>query len=206
MRSLSPRSFFSTLILLATAGLVQAQTTDNQNQSPEVRHGFHFGVGVIGLDEDKALEQGVDDSATVLDIGYYATVGRNFAFIAGLTVPIIDDEDPFSQQVEDEWDDDVYWESSDIQAWGILLEGSARFPLNDTVSFGGAVGLRTLDASREISFCDDCYSEDIDLDGGAYLRPYVNIDTGRFAFEASYAVFMSGDYTNGPLANFIWSF
>lgn len=203
MRFLSFR-FFLPLTLIMAANMAQAQT--DSDQSADISHGVYFGIGVLGLDEDEAFAQGVDDSATVLDAGYYATVGRHFAFIAGLSVPLIDDEDPFSQLVEDEWDNDVSWEESSIDAWSLLLEASARYPLNNTVSIGGAVGLRTLEASREITYCRNCRSEDIDLDGGTYIRPYVNVDTGMFSFEVSYTSFMSGDFTDGVLTNFIWSF
>ena len=200
------KSIYFSLLYLITCQFAVAAGMDPEKSQPEYRHGFYGGVGFVGIDEDKAFEQGVDDSAIIFDIGYIGTVGDHFSFLAGIYIPLIDDEDQFSQTVENNFGGDISNESSDISAWGILLEASGRLPLNDVVSLGGAVGMRTLTADREIAYCSDCYSEDIDLDGGSYMRPYLSIRTSHmFSFEISYISFFSGDFTDGPQANFVWS-
>ncbi len=176
-------------------------------EEPSVSHGMYVGIGILGIDEEKAYSQGVGDEALFLDVGYELTVGKHFALNMAFSLPVIDDEDPFEELVETEgWYDGYDWEESSIEAWGLVLEVSGIVPVNSVFSFGGGIGYRTLTASREISFCDDCYSEDVDLDGGTYFRPYVNIETGSFNIELSYITFMSGDFTRGVSANFIWSF
>ena len=198
--------FHLLLFLLAWgAHYTVAASMNNDNTESDVEHGLYFGVGTFGIDEDKAYEQGVDDSGIILDMGYVGNVGEHFAFLAGISIPIIDDEDPFSQLVEDEWDGDLSYASSDISAWGFIFEASGRMPLNNSVALGGAVGLRTLSADREITGCSNCPSEDVDLDGGTYIRPYIKVGSGSFTFEFSYINFFSGDFTNGPLVNFMWS-
>lgn len=205
--------FFFTSVFSVLSAVSLAQDNDDYNVPMSVSHGVYVGVGSMGLDEDEAYRQGVDDVALLFDAGYQVAIGRYLAFRVGAYAAVIDDEDPFEEYVEDDdywFDDDRYgdyrWENSDIQAWGVVLEASGRFPINNVLSLGGGLGYRTLSASREITFCDDCYSEDVDLEGGAYFRPYINIDAGRFDIQFSYTTFMSGDFTHGANANFIWSF
>lgn len=200
--------FFTSLFsVLSAVSLAQ------DNVPISVNHGVYFGISAMGLDEVKAYQQGVDDVALLLDVGYQAAVGPYLAFRAGVYAAVIEDEDPFEEFVEsdyywfdDNWSENYRWEESSIQAWGIVLEASGRFPINQVLSVGGGLGYRSLFASREITFCNDCYSENVDLEGGVYFRPYLNINTGRFNIQVSYTTFMSGDFTHGANANFIWSF
>lgn len=213
MTSSAIKLLFFTSVFSVLSAVSLAQDSDDYNVPMRVAHGVYVGVGSIGLDKNEAYRQGVDDVALLFDAGYQVAIGSYLDFRLGVYAAVIDDEDPFEELVDDDdywfnnhWTDNSRWESSDIEAWGVVLEASGRFPINNVLSLGGGLGYRTLSASREITFCDNCYSEDVDLDGGTYFRPYINIDTGRFNIQFSYTTFMSGGFTHGANVNFIWSF
>lgn len=58
----------------------------------------------------------------------------------------------------------------------------------------GQVGINFMIYSeRSIALCDDCYSEDIDVDGGVYLKAGLVKDTGAFNLGIHAKTYVTGD-------------
>jgi len=185
----------------------QAVLADGEQRKPavsEVDGGWFFAGGVIGIDGKTADEQGVGDSAALLDFGYSWLWNKQFLLTLGLSVPIINDKDSFSQDVQSNYGGDVRRASSSINAWGAIIEGAYQRSLNDKSWIGLGGGYRSLSADRSISNCSDCYSEDLSLHGGLYLRPHIGFLAGRVEIEFSALTFLSGDYDNGAYVSFTW--
>lgn len=133
-------------------------------------------VSSLSLDEDKARREGVDDSALGLGaIADYAGEGL-FAFSTGLEFVFYDDDRQFSQRVEVVGGfDDGEIRTEDSQATGLLFFLDAgprwRFGHEDSAYFALKGGFGTFVYSeRSIGNCTDCYEEDVDIDGSAYVQ------------------------------------
>jgi len=160
-----------TAVLATSIGLGLSPFVNAQESEPAdkaISNGFYGSVGYLGIDEEAARKEGVGDNAIVIEGGYYGVFNNLFVLKAGIYFPIIDDEASFDQSVEDNFGD-VSTESSDINGYGVVVEGGVRFSPNETINLGASVGFRSLTADRDIAYCTNCRSDDIDLSGGAYI-------------------------------------
>ena len=132
-------------------------------------------AGLASLDSTSAAQQGVDDSAWVT--GFMAEYTQS-AWITsiGLDVVFYDDNQKFTQEVEGSGafnDGDRSTASSSANGY-LLYAGTGYQWLfteqqNVAVRLQGGYGLM-VSSERSIGYCTDCYSEDIDIDGGLYIK------------------------------------
>lgn len=160
--------------------------------------GYSGYISAVSIDSDTALSQGVGDSA--YSIGFSADYLKgNWLTSLGMEIIIYDDNRAFTQVVEGSGlfnDGDISTESSDAN--GIVAYiGTGyqwRFGENKDVAFSLQGGFSHLFASdRSIESCSNCFSEDIDVDAGAYVKATLSRSTDSFSVGVHVQQFLGGD-------------
>lgn len=157
-------------------------------------------VDHINIDEEAAAEQGVDDSFTAIGgAAEYYTSDSPMTLSLGLSIILYNDNEEFSQFVEDYWGDASY-SSSDATGGQAFIEYGPKFHFgaNDqsfVVVRGGVSGI--FYSERSINGCSNCYSEDIDIDGGIYGVLGIGHKLGYFDIGLQFQQYFSGDLDNG---------
>jgi len=153
----------------------------------------------MNFDDDKAWEQGIADSATAIGFAAerYTNTSDNTLSL-GMSFIFYNDDDEFAQYVEDYWGDTDYAES-DANAISIFAEYGPKIRWGaDRLSFftarGGISGM--LYSERGIGNCSDCYSEDIDINGGLYGVLGVGRTTGSIDWSLQFQQYFTGDIDN----------
>jgi len=148
--------------------------------------------------DDSVLAEGIETSALGfgVDVDY---IQNNWITTMSAEYMSYKDNDSFSEYVVgDGWSNkgDVSTEGSD--AAGLLIgvaTGYMHFLGEDNdVAVIGQVGMNFMAYSeRSILLCEDCYSEDIDMDGGLFLKAGIVKDTGSFNLGIYAKTYLSGD-------------
>ncbi|MFI2812976.1 MULTISPECIES: hypothetical protein [Microbulbifer] len=136
--------------------------------------GFHGET--ISLDADAAALNGIADSGFGIGASYAGRKGM-FNFSVGGSIFFIDDEDEFSQDVENIVTGDQRTQDSSIDAGSLYIDGGLVHSFSDRFEAGVNVGYRYFDIDRTITSCTDCYSEDISIESDSYIKPFA-----RFLF------------------------
>lgn len=128
----------------------------------------------LSLNSEKAAREGIDDSALALGFNAdYFSDGPMSVSLGSAWVKY-DDNRGFDQQVEvvGGFDDgDIQTASSDASAFLVYADAGPRFTFGRSSYFSAKAGFTAFFASeRAIGNCSDCFSEDIDIDGGAYIQ------------------------------------
>lgn len=179
-----------------------------QGENPPASYGqwkFSAHIGLETLDSEAAWQEYIEDSA--YNIGFTADYAKGqWLTSLGLSIIVYSDDAGFSQTTRNNFGN---VETSDSSATGAVFSfafgpkwqlGEAQ----DTAVFTQAgVGLM-VESSRSISYCSNCYEEDINIDSGMFAKVGVlqNISVGS-ALGISLAQFLSGDQER--TINFIWS-
>lgn len=138
----------------------------------------------LELNPDKAKLEGVGKEAIIFGGNMNYQFARYLNVGGGIGYMIIDDENKFSQRVENIFDDEED-KSSDILGLTTSLELGVSHMLR-RVHFGVNGGFRYLHMEREISSCSNCRSEDVDIDSSSYYRPFLRYYASPYlGFEAS---------------------
>jgi len=145
-------------------------------------------VLVEGID-DKAIGFGVD--ADYIQNNWITTISAQYL--------AYDDNNEFSQYVVGDGFANRGDESTeDSDASGLLI-GIATghmyfFGEKNDIAVIAQAGINSMVVSeRSIALCDDCHSEDIDVDGGFFLKAGVVKDTGSFSLGFHATTYLSGD-------------
>ena len=135
-------------------------------------------AGQASIDSTTALQEGVDDNAWI--VGFSADyMHSNWVTSVGLDVMLYDDNQKFNQEVEGNGvfnDGDRSTESS--SANGYLLYAATGYQWLFTEQQNVAVRLQggyshMFSSERSIGTCTNCYSEDINVDGGVFAKATV---------------------------------
>jgi hypothetical protein len=188
-------------IALGVSSLSQAATPGNRpgNTNNFGNWTWSGHIEHVNIDKDAAWLEGIDDSATA--IGFAAeryTDSNDFTLSLGASFLIYNDNDEFAQYVEDYWGDTDYSES-DADAFMLFAEYGPkyRFGANNMGFFTARAGISgILGSERSISSCSNCYSEDIDIKGGAYGLLGVGQTFGRVDIGLQFKQYFSGDLDN----------
>ena len=158
--------------------------------------GAYIAVGLTGLDDDAALEEGVDDSLFSVKLGV-EMYRSAWVLGGGFSVFFYDDNEEFKQAVED-IGGDVSTEDSSAMATNLFVESGYRHVFAENVFADLLAGYEyVVSSERSISNCRDCFEEDIEISSGFYLAP-------RFQFKKEngvtisliYQQHLSGDVDN----------
>ena len=202
----------STLVCgLSIASFTQAATPANRPAANPSYSAWSWSghVDHINIDEESAWLQGVDEGATA--IGFAAeryTNTSEMTLSLGMSFIMYNDNDEFAQSVENYYGNIKYSES-DASAIMLFAEYGPkyRFGMDNMSFFTARAGVSGILASeRSISGCSDCYSEDIDLDGGAYGLLGVGHTFGNFDLGLQFQQYLSGDINNVIRLKFSGSF
>ena len=152
----------------------------------------------VSIDEDTAREQGIEDSAYLL--GLHADYVENgWVTSLGLDVIIYDDNEEFTQTVEGTGfynDGDISVESSDANAAmaSVAVGYQWRFGEDQQTALRAQIGYAGVFSSeRRITNCSDCFSEDIDVDGGGFISVNVEREMGAVSVGLYAQQFLGGD-------------
>ncbi len=185
------------LATLAASPLVFAQN----RPAPQATGGWSWSghVDHVTLDKEAAFSQGVDKTATALGFaGEYYTNTSEMTLSLGMNVLLYNDNDEFVQYVHDYWGDSSY-EKSDASGLMLFAEYGPKYRVGaDNLSFlvvrGGVSAI--VASERSISDCRNCYSEDIDINGGVYGVLGVGRTLGSLDISLQYQQYFSGDIDN----------
>lgn len=150
------------------------------------------------FDDEQAWDQGIDKNAFALGFAAeYATASDNILSL-GMSFIFYNDNDEFAQYVEDNWGD-VDYEESSASAISVFAEYGPRYRFGaDNLSFftvrGGVSGVFL--SERSIDYCSNCYSEDIDIDGGFYGVLGIGRSTSHVDFSLQFQPYFTGDIDN----------
>lgn len=156
-------------------------------------------VDHMTFDDEAAWEEGIAENATA--IGFSVERFQNtheYTWSLGMNFIFYNDNDEFAQYIEDYWGD-VDYQESDADGISIFAEYGPRYRFGaDKLSFftvrGGLNGV--VYSERGISNCSDCYSEDIDIEGGVYGLIGVGRTLGAIDLGLQFQQYFSGDIDN----------
>jgi hypothetical protein len=197
------RALFTSCLFSAslfTAGAFAAvPSNNNPNNSDYTGWSWSGHVDHITIDSQAAAEQFIEDSATAIGgaAEYYSSKTEN-TLVLGMNFLFYRDNAEFAQFIEDYWGDVDYTES-DATAFMLFAEYGPKYRFGqDNMSFftvrGGVSGM--LYSERAISYCSDCYSEDIDIDGGLYGVLGIGQTLGSLDISLQFQQYFTGDLDN----------
>ena len=178
------------------------------NQQADSGWSISGNVDHINIDHQAAnrVDVMVAESATAIGIaGEYVDAG-SLTYAIGLNYIMYNDNNEFSQYVEDNWSDDwdddwdsYSYEESNANAFMLFAEvGPTIYFGADEMSFfsvrGGVSGI--FDSTRAINYCSDCYSENINLDGGLYGALGIGRTLSSFDISLQFQQYFTGDIDN----------
>lgn len=185
--------------LLASTASAAAPANNNPNNADYTGWSWSGHVDHVAIDSEAAAEQWINDSATAIGgaAEYYSSTSEN-TLVLGASVLLYRDNAEFAQYVEDYWGDVDYTES-DATAFMLFAEYGPKYRFGqDNMSFfsvrGGVSGI--LASERGISNCRNCYSEDIEIDGGIYGVLGVGQTLGSLDLSLQFQQYFSGDLDN----------
>ena len=159
--------------------------------------------GIYKIKEDAAAraDVGVDERVVYINMGLEGQK-NNFIYGGGLSLLIYDDQNEFSQWTTDRDGDDLSESDSDASGWGLFGEAGYAYPVtpNRSVQADLIGGFEAAWSERSIPSCEDCYSEDIELELGLYVMPRFRY-TGESGWFVSTGLkyFLGDDMSNGLL-------
>lgn len=185
--------------LLASTTFAAAPVSNNPNNADYTGWSWSGHIDHVTIDSQVAAEQWIEDSATALGgaAEYYSSTTEN-TLVLGASVLLYRDNAEFAQYVEDFWGDVDYTES-DATAFMLFAEYGPKYRFgSDNMSFvtvrGGVSGI--LASERGISNCSNCYSEDIEINGGLYGVIGVGQTLGSLDLSLQFQQYLSGDLDN----------
>jgi len=203
-----------TLVAAAAISLSSTAIAQDVGSSDQSAPNWQFGVYYESLSFDSMASayQWVGDGANVF--GFNLEYDLNVSYLVvntGMGFVMYDDFAEFSQTVVgDGWlnSGDITSESSDATALNLFAEIGPNYRVGDngSIALTARLGYGGLVLSeRSIANCEDCYSEDIDLSGGAYGVIGASVDVGETStIGAQYRSYFGGDIESG--ARLFWQF
>ncbi len=190
---------FGASLLASTTFAAAPPTSSNPNNSDYTGWSWSGHVDHVTIDSQAASDQWIEDTATAIGgaAEYYSSKTEN-TLVLGTSFLFYRDNAEFSQYVEDYWGDTDYSES-DASAIMVFAEYGPKYRFGqDNMNFftvrGGISGM--LYSERAISSCSNCYSEDIDIDGGVYGVLGIGQTLGSLDLGLQFQQYLSGDLDN----------
>ena len=148
--------------------------------------------------DDNVLIEGIDNNAIGfgVDADY---IQNNWITTISAQYLAYDDNNEFSQYVVGAGFANRGDESTEGSDASGLLIGIATghmyfFGEKNDIAVIAQVGVNTMiNSERSITLCDNCHSEDIDVDGGLFLKGGIVKDTGSFSLGFHATTYVSGD-------------
>lgn len=186
----------SVSLLLATTAVGQTQN-DISKKTKKWR--TSMSISALSLDSENTSSQGLGETAFGLDIAGNYYFSPKLITTLGFGIANIKDNEDFSQTVTvtSLFGSDTENAKSSVTSFPVFAEISYRSLSPSDPGYGYGVGAgftQFLGTERSISRCIGCRSEDVTIDGGAYLTASAYFNTGRSSkFGLSARQFVSGD-------------
>ncbi len=162
----------SLLIAVCSASFAESQSNSEADQPiGEIQTStWVAGLGFTKIEQNTVNSECVGSSSPEFHFNYTAQDGH-FIYGGGMAIYLLDDNCKFSQDVIDGWGGRGR-ASSNASGLGLFGELGYSLPIEPrSVHFDLFSGFEHIWAERSISNCTNCYSENIDIDGGIYLKP-----------------------------------
>ncbi len=187
----------TSLLLSSQLFAFESESVAEENYVIDDQWQWSITLSNTGFD-DSVLKEGIDTSAIGfgVDLDY---IDNNWITTFSADYLAYDDNNSFEQYVVGSgWQNKGDESTESSNASGVLLGVATGrmyfFGDNQDVAVIGQVGMSFMAYSeRSISYCDDCYSEDIDVDGGLFLKAGIVKDTGSFNIGLHAKTYLSGD-------------
>ncbi len=187
-------AILATTLLLASANSFAHHDRhfhNNGKQRLNVTSGLSFDS--ISFNPEAAASALVDDHATGLTFRMdFKEQKRNqpsIKFGMGANLVFFDDNGTFTQTVQDNFGNDIVAQSS-ADAMHLFIEAGPNLPLgrHAALSLQGGYTL-PIHSERDISNCNTCASEEVDIDGGLYGQVGLNFGIDNVNFESKLKVY-----------------
>ena len=199
-RQFSPLLYAAALCAALVSNIASAEVVQRV-YGPTSHWSWSANVDRFEIDKKIAMEEGIEtDYVAIGGAGEYYTQDSNMTLTLGLSIMFYDDNEAFSQRVHDYWDNGYYYESSDASGGMAFIEYGPKihFGSDNKMFFTARGGLSGVFFSeRSINGCSGCYSEDINVDGGAYGVLGVGRNLGYLAVSLQFQQYFGGDLDNG---------
>lgn len=192
-------ALLTTTLLGTSLNTFAAAPQNNQPAANYTGWSWSGHVDHINIDKEAAASQFIENTA--LAVGgaaeYYSSASESTLSL-GINVLFYRDKAPFGQYVDGYWSG-VDYEESDANAFMLFAEYGPKYRFGqDNMTFvtirGGLSGI--LASERSISNCRNCYSEDIEIDGGLYGVLGIGQTLGSFDLGLQFQQYFSGDLDN----------
>lgn len=189
-------AFLKTLMSCSLVILLSSPLLVSAAPEPEATSGWSWSghVANLNIDAKAADDQYIDSSAVVFGFAAERYASDSiYTFTAGVDFVSYDDKGSFSQNTTGGVKD------SDASAILVYVEYGPRFALgadkaNYVTAHAGFSGIFA--SSRGIGYCSNCYSEDINLDGGAYGSLGIGHSFTSFDIGLQFQQYFTGDLDN----------
>jgi len=177
----------------------------NTREAP-VTTGWSWGVNVdkLSIDKDVAWYNWVDNKAWLIGLSAeHFNSANDFTYTIGVDFVSYDDDASFSQYTNHGY------KSSDADGMLLYIEAGnkLRFGARGDSFVNVKVGANTMIGSeRGIGNCSNCYSEDINIDGGLYGVVGVGHSFNSFDVSLNFKQYFSGDLDNSIGLKFATTF
>lgn len=164
-----------------------------------------MGLSVFAMDSENAAEQGLGESAFGLEIAGNYFFKRSVVASLGFGVVNIKDKEKFTQQVTvtDLFGSDVESAKSSVTSFPLFAEISYRSLADNDNGLGYRLGAGLTQfvlTERSISKCIGCRSDELSIDGGAYVTAGASFNRSNSSkFGVSIRQYVSGDVKTSVL-------
>ncbi|WP_199608841.1 hypothetical protein [Flocculibacter collagenilyticus] len=188
-------------LLLSTAfasGQVHAEQDSSVEHDLSGEWGFTVTASAIGIDSEAAAKEGISDSAYTIGLTM-DYVKNSWITTFGFDLAVYDDENEFSQDVVgtglyNDGDRETKSSSANGAIFSIASGYQKLYGENQDTAVNMQAGFSIVGFSeRSISTCTDCRSEDIDIDGGAFVKLSAVKSGEKFSVGAYIQQYISGD-------------
>ncbi|WP_028885090.1 porin family protein [Teredinibacter turnerae] len=182
-------------LLVAANSLHADEALAAPNESYLKENGVLLSIGQVSFDSELAAREGVDDSALYVVAGWEGRYRSNLIVGAGISLYDYSDNEAFEQLTESSWGGNERNSSSSATAYNLYGELGYGVDLAPTVSLDLLAGYEmVLSSERSISYCSDCYSEDIEIDSGLFVAPRLRFKPWEhWVIALSYQSYLTGD-------------
>jgi len=192
---------FIRILCLTTLMWLSTAAHGGHDTFPSKGKTWHTSISLGGFTVDPSLfSEGVGERGFGLDVSAGYRFNPHFIGVLGMGIANFEDQDSFSQQVTGQFGGSVSSRSSDVTAFPLFAEAQYESAMSivENLHYRLGAGYTVLAlAERSISNCIDCASDEVNINGGAYLagsllmRNFGNID-----FGVALKQYVSGDLKN----------
>lgn len=188
------------IIALSTAISFTAVADEAKKNDADTsgRWNYEGSLELVNLDSEQAAQEFVKDSATAIGV-YVSYVEQDWVTTLRGSFIIYSDLNKFSQVVETSGgfnNGDIDTASSDANAFSLGVATGRQWRLGETEDTRLMLQAgydHVLASERAIASCSNCYSEDIEIDGGIFVQGALKHNFGVVSAGFIVSQYVTGD-------------